>query len=98
MCLLPIAQDYTMIEAAVVECAFAGCDTIWIVCNDDISPLVRYRVGDFIQDPIYFYNNYGPDPAHNRIRIPIIGSLFTQKIGTREIVYLGILFKGHCLH
>ena len=28
-CLLPIAPDYTMIEAAVVEAAFAGCDTIW---------------------------------------------------------------------
>jgi len=69
--LLPIAQDYTMIEAAVVECAFAGCDTIWIVCNDDISPLMRYRIGDFIQDPVYFYNNFGSNPTHNRIRIPI---------------------------
>ena len=28
-CMLPIARDYTLIESAVVECAFAGCDTIW---------------------------------------------------------------------
>ena len=39
-CLLPIAPDYTMIEAAVVEAAFAGCDTIWIICNDDLAPIV----------------------------------------------------------
>jgi len=60
-----------MIEAAVVEAAFAGCDTIWIVCNDDIAPMVRYRVGDFIQDPLYFYNNYGAIPSDKRRRISI---------------------------
>ena len=70
-CLLPLAQDYTLIEAAVVECAFAGCDTIWIVCNDDIEPIVRYRVGDYIHDPLYFYNTLGPSPSSMRKRIPI---------------------------
>lgn len=69
--LLPIAQDYTMIEAAIVEAAMAGCNTIWVVCNDDISPIVRHRVGDYIQDPIHFYNNYGQNPNDRRIRIPI---------------------------
>lgn len=70
-CLLPIAKDYTLLEAAVVECAFAGCDTIWIICNDDIAPIVRYRVGDFIQDPLYFYNTLGPRPSTLKRRIPI---------------------------
>ena len=70
-CLLPIAPDYTAIEAAVIECAFAGCDTIWIVCNDDIAPLVRYRVGDFIQAPIHFYNKFEALPTDRRKRIPI---------------------------
>ena len=69
-CLLPVAQDYTMIEAAVVEAAFAGCDTIWIVCNDDLAPIVRYRVGDYIQDPIHFYNNFNV-MNKRRKRIPI---------------------------
>ena len=36
-CLMPIAPDYTLIEAAVVECAWAGCDTIWVICNDDLQ-------------------------------------------------------------
>ena len=70
-CLLPIAPDYTMIEAAVVEAAFAGCDTIWIVCNDDIAPVVRYRVGDYIQDPVSFYNKFDARPSNRRKRIPI---------------------------
>jgi hypothetical protein len=70
-CMLPLAPNYTMIEAAVVEAAWAGCDTIWIVCNDDVSPLVRYRIGDFIQDPIYFFNNFGKQPERRMRRIPI---------------------------
>ena len=69
--MLPIAPDYTMIEAAVIEAAFAGCDTIWIVCNDDVAPLIRYRIGDFIQDPIHFYNKFGAIPSDRRKRIPI---------------------------
>ena len=69
--MLPVAPDYTMLEAAVVEAAFVGCDTIWIICNDDVAPVVRYRVGDFIQDPVYFYNNIGPNPTGLRKRIPI---------------------------
>ena len=44
-CMMPIAQNYTLIEAAVVECAYAGCDTIWIICNDDASPLIREKLG-----------------------------------------------------
>ena len=70
-CMLPVASNYTLLEAAVVECAFAGCDTIWIVCNDDIEPIVRYRVGDYIQDPLYFYNTLGPKPSSLKRRIPI---------------------------
>jgi hypothetical protein len=60
-----------MIEAAVIEAAFAGCDTIWIVCNDDIAPMVRYRIGDFIQDPVHFYNKFDPLPSQRRKRISI---------------------------
>ena len=60
-----------MIEAAIVECAYAGCDTIWVVCNDDISPLVRYRVGDFIEDPAYVSEKDSYISNTNRKRIPI---------------------------
>ena len=60
-----------MIEAAVIEAAHAGCSTIWIVCNDDISPVIRHRVGDYIQDPLHFYNKYQFRINDRRVRIPI---------------------------
>ena len=68
--MLPIANDYTLLDAAVVECAYAGCDTIWIVCNDDTAPLLRYRIGDYIQDPSYYYFNTSVNKDQRR-RIPI---------------------------
>ena len=68
--MLPIAQDYTLIDSAIVECAYAGCDTIWVVCNDDTAPLIRYRIGDFIEDPSYYFYNTTKNP-HYRKRIPI---------------------------
>ena len=69
--LLPVGTSYTMIEAAVVEAAHAGCNTIWIICNDDVSPIIRHRVGDYIQDPLHFYNKYEYRMKDRRIRIPI---------------------------
>jgi len=68
--LLPIANDYTLLDSAVVECAYAGCDTIWIVCNDDTAPLLRHRIGDYIEDPSYYYFNTSVN-KDQRKRIPI---------------------------
>ncbi len=69
-CLMPIAPNYTLIEHAVYECAMAGCETIWLICNDDVAPLIRYRVGDYIQDPVYF-GRKSRFPSAERIQIPI---------------------------
>lgn len=68
--MLPIANDYTLLDSAVVECAYAGCDTIWIVCNDDTAPLLRHRIGDYIEDPSYYYFNTSVN-KDQRKRIPI---------------------------
>ena len=38
-CMMPIGPAYSLLEAAVVECAYAGCKSIWIVVNDDVGPL-----------------------------------------------------------
>ena len=60
--LMPIAPNYLAVERSVLECAYAGCNTIWIVCPDDITPLVRYQTGEVIQDPIYNYRHF----EHNK--------------------------------
>ena len=69
-CMMPISQNYTLIEHAVYECAMAGCETIWIVCNDDASPMIRYRVGDYIEDPVYV-SRMTKFPSENKRQIPI---------------------------
>ena len=67
--LMPIGPDYLAVERAVAECAYAGCDTIWIVCSDDVIPLIRYQVGEKIQDPVYNYRHF--EIKKNDVKKPI---------------------------
>jgi len=70
-CLMPLAPNYTAIERCVMECAYAGCETIWIVANDDIAPLLRHRVGEFVQDPAFFGKEPGRNSSLSQRRVPI---------------------------
>jgi len=67
--LMPIGPNYLAVERAVAECAYAGCDTIWIVCSDDITPLIRYQIGGKIQDPVYNYRHF--ETNKNDVKKPI---------------------------
>jgi len=69
-CLMPIAPNYYAIERAVLECAYAGCKTIWLVANDDVTPLVRHRLGDYVQDPVWLKRK-ARFPSSKRTPIPI---------------------------
>ncbi len=69
-CLMPIATGYTALEHAVYECAMAGCHTIWIIASEDVSPLARKRIGDFVQDPV-FIGRKGKFPSKDRRPIPV---------------------------
>ena len=46
--LLPVEPGFTAIQKSVFECAMAGCRTIWIVANEDLAPIVRQRVGEWV--------------------------------------------------
>lgn len=48
--LMPVGANYTALEASVYECLHAGCTSIWIVANDDVAPLLRYRLGEVATD------------------------------------------------
>ena len=48
--LVPVGANYTALEATVFECLHAGCSSIWIVANDDVAPLLRYRLGEYATD------------------------------------------------
>jgi hypothetical protein len=49
--LVPVAPNYFAIEYAVHQAAWAGCETIWVVCEQSATPLIRRRMGDFTYDP-----------------------------------------------
>ena len=70
-CLMPLAPDFSLIEAAIAECAWAGCDTIWIICNDDIGPLIRKKIGDYVGDPVWAYRKFDPYPDESKRQIPV---------------------------
>jgi hypothetical protein len=52
-CLQPIGKNYLAVERAVLECAYAGCETIWVVCHDDMQPLIKHRLGEYVLDPVF---------------------------------------------
>ena len=70
-CLMPIDNGFTLLHRSIVECAYAGCETIWVVCNDDIAPLVKMQVGDYMYDPKYYYRDKSPLPFDEQKMIPI---------------------------
>ena len=68
--LVPVEAGFTAIQKSVFECALAGCNTIWIVANDDLAPIVREVVGEWIYDPVY-YNRKSRFNSEQRKEIPI---------------------------
>ena len=70
-CMMPLAPNYLAIHHAVMECAWAGCETIWIVCHHDMQPLIRHEVGEYVQDPVWYYRSYDTFPSESRRPIPI---------------------------
>ena len=57
-CLMPVAPNYLAVERSIAECAYAGCDSIWVVCDEETTPLIRYQIGEKIQDPVYAYRHF----------------------------------------
>ncbi len=79
--LMPLAPGYLAVERAVLECAYAGCETIWIVCADDVTPLLRYHIGEIIQDPVYTYRHFELNKAE--VKRPI--RIYYVPINIRDI-------------
>lgn len=73
--LIPVGPNYLAVERAVYECAFAGCETIWIICSKATTPLIRHRLGDWIYDPTLNYTTLKAvgvwDPKQHYKQIPI---------------------------
>lgn len=78
--LQPIRQGMLAIERSVYECAYAGCDSIWVVCNDDIAPIVKKRLGDYVLSPRFFEEkDFVKNKDYHEKWIPIFYTPVSQK-------------------
>ena len=68
--MMPVNSGFTAIQKSVYECAMVGCQTIWIVANNDLAPIIRKTIGEWIYDPVY-YETKSLFPSENRKEIPI---------------------------
>jgi hypothetical protein len=69
--LLPVNNGFTAIQKSVFECAMAGCNTIWIVANNDLAPIIRKTIGDWVYDPVYYKRDFVKFSSEYRREIPI---------------------------
>jgi hypothetical protein len=71
----PLNQGYYPFHKSVMECAFAGCDSIWIVCNHDYMPTIKKFIGEAVIDPITYdriFINKSGRKYYKRKTIPIM--------------------------
>lgn len=69
-CVMPLSEDYTCVERSVLECAYAGCKTIWVICNDDVAPVLKHRIGEYVNDPVWQHRK-DKYPSDSRRIIPV---------------------------
>ena len=62
---------FTAIQNAVMACAMAGCKTIWIVANNDLAPIVKQAVGEWVHDPVYYKREFTKFYSNVRKEVPI---------------------------
>lgn len=89
---MPINRGYSAIQRAVVECAYAGCETIWITLSAGQEPLVRSLLGDFVEDPVWYHRSKEKYPKEHRKQIPIFYvPLHPKDAGRRDCASWGII-------
>lgn len=78
--LQPIRQGMLAVERSIYECAYAGCDSIWVVCGDDVAPIVKKRLGDYVMSPRYFEEkDFVKNKDYHEKWIPIFYTPMSQK-------------------
>ena len=50
--LTPLYRNYTALHRSVLECAMAGCSSIWVITEKRHIPLLKAVVGNYVEDPI----------------------------------------------
>tara|TARA_B100001123_G_scaffold229685_1_gene258356 strand:- start:5567 stop:6370 length:804 start_codon:yes stop_codon:yes gene_type:complete len=96
---MPVGENITAIEAAIYECACAGCESIWITVDDNWMPLIKDRVGDFILDPVWSYRHHDPLPYESQKAIPIfLVPHYPRYLNRRDSLGWGIINSAIYAH
>ena len=75
----PIAEGLTLIDNAVLQCAFAGCRQIFILCNEKDVKLLRHNLGEWVEDPNWWWKKTVDHQAAYRVQIPIYYIRMSEK-------------------
>ena len=94
VCMLPVNRGFTAIQKSVFECALAGCQTIWVVANEDLAPIIRKTVGEWIYDPVYYNRTLTPFHSEVRKEIPIYYVAISDKDRGRRDSYGWSILHG----
>ena len=83
--LLPLSNKATLLHKAIAECAYFGCDSIWITCEYAEQTLYKKIVGSYVNDPLHYYFKLDPKWPQKVKRIPIFFvPMNTRDIGVRD--------------
>ena len=85
--MLPINIGFTAIQKSIFECALAGCGTIWVVANEDLAPIIRKTVGEWVYDPVYYNRTRTKFYSEVRKEIPIYYVSISDKDRDRRDSY-----------
>lgn len=77
--LKPLVEDLTLVESAVLQCAFVGCKQIIIVCEERSARMLKRHLGEWVESPKGFFIPYMPFPKDYRVQIPIYYTRIPEK-------------------
>jgi hypothetical protein len=68
--LTPIGGEYSLLHNSVMACAYAGCETIWIICYAESIKYFKNVLSNYITDPISIDRSQYSSRSHHK-SIPI---------------------------
>jgi hypothetical protein len=76
---IDVRANLNAVQAAILDCASAGCSYIWVNADYEQIPLLKRMVGSWVEDPVYFHRSLDPWPGTSKKYIPIFYSWNHQK-------------------
>ncbi len=56
--MIMVGEKYLALERSIAECAFVGCESIWICADDDLQPIIKKYIGDYVLDPVWIHRDF----------------------------------------